>query len=517
VGLFSFLFERRRKEPEVKRPRRVEVKRELATSFLETYPVYEPYVYVGIAQEPDGTKRYVVIEPTLEEAEVALLERIRELLKVYLEVDVRGFKDDKEAEEFLRREVAKVVRRLGLKVRRAAFDKIMYYLARDMIRYGPIDPLMKDPHIEDISCDGVNIPIYIWHREYESMPTNIMFHDQEELDRFVLRLSYLSGRHISSAQPIVDASLPDGSRVQLTYGTEVTKKGSTFTIRKFREDPFSIVDLIKFNTLNSEMAALLWFAIEHKASILLAGGTGSGKTTTINCLSLLIRPDAKIVTIEDTPEINLAHPNWIQAVSRPAISGVGEVSLYDLLKAALRQRPEYIIVGEVRGAEATTLFQAIATGHAGLSSIHADSVAAVLRRLTSDPINIPKSLVPSVNFIVLVGRISVGGRPARRVLSVTELVGLDPRTEEFVTNEVYRYDPPHDTFIYGGRSYIIERIASSKGMRLDRVRQDLQERKMVLDWMVAKNIRNYREVTKIVGLYYTDREALMSRIRIEQY
>ena len=489
-----------------------------STTFIETYPIFEPYVYVGITQNPESsTMIYSVIEPVLIPKEQELLKRVKDLLKIALEVDVRTLEKTKSVDSYLKNKVLEILKRFDVKMPKSTFDKIMYYLNRDLLGYYIIDPLMKDPMIEDISCDGVKIPIYIWHREYESIPTTLMFHSAEELDKFILRMAYFSGKHVSVAAPLIDAALPDGSRIQMTYGTEVTKKGSTFTIRKFKEDPFSVVDLLRFGTLSSEMAAMVWLALENKSSILLAGGTASGKTTTINCLSMFIRPEAKIVSIEDTPEINLAHKNWIQSISRTGVAGVGEVSLYDLLKAALRQRPDFIIVGEVRGAEASTLFQAISTGHAGLSSVHADSVQAVFNRLTSPPMSIPRMLVPSVNYILHQSRVTIAGKPTRRIMSMTEILGLDTRTTEFITNNVFLYDQPSDTYKYAGRSYIMEKIAKAKGYSVERLNSELENRKIVLEWMLKKNIRKYTNVTDIVRRYYADADDLMNEIRIEAY
>lgn len=490
-----------------------EAPREEGMLFVAVYPIQEPYVYAGVEKRDDGL-RYVVVEPSLSDSERALLDRLKVGLKRVLEVDVGRFGGRDAAADYLRREARKVLELLGVSVYKSVFDKLMYYLERDLLWYGAITPLMKDPLIEDVSCSGPGLPVYVWHRDFESLPTNVVFEDEESLNRLIRRLSYLSGRHISVAQPIVDASLPDGSRIQMTYGSEVTKKGSSFTIRKFREDPLTIVDLIRLGTLSSDMAALLWFVIEFKGSILVCGPTASGKTTTINCLSMFIRPEAKIVTIEDTPEINLAHSNWVQSVSRPATAGVGEVTLYDLLKAALRQRPDFIIVGEIRGEEASTFFQAVSTGHSGLSSIHADSVQAALRRLTSAPMNIPRTLIPAINFILFQARVGVKDVFVRKILSVTEVVGVDPRTEEFIVNDVYGYSFDEDRFVFRGRSYVAERIAENKGMGLEELKRNLEEKKMVLEWMASKNIRNYREVTAIVGRYYRDKEALLTEARL---
>lgn len=484
--------------------------------FLESYPVNPPFVYVGIVRDPEtGVIVYRVFEPTLTEEDRQVIRQLTELLRVELEIPASELAHHEAAEKYLRRESINLIRRYRLKVRREAFDKIMYYIFRDFIGYGKIDPLMRDPLIEDISCDGPRIPIYVWHREYESIPTNISFESEDELQRFILRLAYLSGRHISVAQPIVDAGLPDGSRIQMTYGSEVTKRGSTFTIRKFRADPLSIVDLIRLKTLSSDMAAMFWLALENMATILVAGGTASGKTTTINCLAMFIRPEAKIITIEDTPELNLPHENWIQAVTRVGFRGEGEITLFDLLKAAMRQRPDYIIVGEIRGEEAFTLFQAVSTGHAGLSSIHADSVRAVINRLTSEPMNIPKTMLTSLDYILLQSKLSRGEKTVRRVMEVVEITGIDTRTNELLTNRVYSYDYPSDSHQFLGRTYKLEEAAKTKGLSMDEVHEELENRKLILDWMVKNNIRKYSEVAQIVRNYYQKPEEILRRVKLE--
>lgn len=484
--------------------------------FLETYPIYEPYVYAGVTRDESGLLKYYVIEPTMEEGDIKFMERIKVILKYEIyDLDVRELDDPKKAESILRGKAIEVIRKYRMKVPKMTFEKTYYYLTRNLLGYGKIDPLMKDPQIEDISCDGPGIPVYIWHRRFESMPTNVKFESEEELEKMVVRLAYLAEKHISVAQPMVDASLPDGSRIQLTYGKEVTKKGSTFTVRKFREEPFSIIDLINFNTLNAEIASLIWYVIEHRASILVAGGTASGKTTTINAISMFIKPESKVVTIEDTLELNLAHENWIQLVTRPSVAGMGEISLFDLLKASLRQRPDFIIVGEVRGTETYTLFQAISTGHAGISSIHADSIEAVTHRLISEPMNIPKFFLPSINYVLLEARLVVKGLPARRIIKLIEIIGLDQRTGELLTNDVYRYEPRSDGFIYMGRSYVLERMVAKMGRSMEEVKKELERRKTVLEWMASKNIRKYKEVVNVIRRYYVDPEVLLNEISME--
>ena len=249
------------------------------TAFREVYPIKEPYIYAAIVKDPETQKTlYEVIEPTLQKEEEMRLKEIRTFLMEEVDVNLKDIETKEKAETYLREKTTEIIKKYRIKVPPESVDKLTYYVIRDFIGYGKIDPLMKDHLIEDISADGVNIPIYVWHRLYESLPTNIMFKDETELDSFIIRLAYLAEKNISIASPILDASLPDGSRIQLTYGNEVTRRGSTFTIRRFRVDPLTISDLIAFNTISSEMAAYLWYIIESRASVVVAGGVASGKT-----------------------------------------------------------------------------------------------------------------------------------------------------------------------------------------------------------------------------------------------
>jgi flagellar protein FlaI len=474
--------------------------------FREVYSIVEPNVYAAVVRDPMTQKmRYEVIEPTLLQEEQKYLDEIKALLMEELDVSIKDLETKEKATEYLKRKVSEVIRDYKLKIPTEAVEKLMYYIIRDYIGYGKIDPMMRDHMIEDVSCDGVNIPIYVWHREYESLPTNIVYKSAEELNSFIVRLAFLSGKQISIASPLLDASLPDGSRIQLTYGSEITRRGSTFTIRRFRVDPLTISDLLTFKTLSAEMAAYLWFAIENRASVLVAGGVASGKTTLLNCLSMFIKPECKIVSVEDTAELNLPHENWIPSVvrigSEKAHTGI---TLFDLLKAAVRQRPDYIIVGEVRGEEAYTLFQAMATGHLGMCTIHGESVESALRRLEAEPMNIPRSLLPMIDIILVQGRTEIAGKPARRAFSVTEMVGLDPRTKELLTNDLYRREPSTDSFQYLGRSYVLERIMKKLNVSAPGIQNELLMRKTVLEWMVKNNIRRYSDVANAIREYYAD-------------
>jgi flagellar protein FlaI len=311
---------------------------------------------------------------------------------------------------------------------------------------------------------------------------------------------------------MLDASLPDGSRLNLTYGSDITRRGSTFTIRKFKLDPFTMTDMVNFNTMSKEMAAYFWYAVENRVSILVAGGIAAGKTTMLNCLSMFIKPDLKLVSIEDTPELNLPHENWIPAVTRAHVGAVTEaadITLFDLLKSSLRQRPDYIIVGEIRGAEAYTLFQAVSTGHLGMSTIHAESVEAAVYRLESEPMNIPRTLIAGVDLILVQKKVEYDGKPVRKTVTTSEIVGLDPRSGEILTNEVYKWNPAEDTFDFTGRSYIMERIAEKKGISIEEANEEIQRRAKVIEWIAKQDIRNYKEVSDVIRSYYENPESIL--------
>jgi flagellar protein FlaI len=487
--------------------------------FQEIYPIHEPYVYAAIVREKETQKiRYEILEPTLDSKEAILLTEIKNLLMDELDVNMKEIENKTKAEKYLRQKIKDLIKKYRLKIPVEAIDKLSYYIIRDFIGYGKIDALMKDPLIEDISTDGVNIPLYVWHRVYESLPTNIVYENAIELNSFVVRLAYLSGKNVSIASPILDASLPDGSRIQITYGKEITRRGSTFTIRRFKADPLTISDLIKFNTISSKMAAYLWYLIENRASVLVSGGVASGKTTTLNSLSIFIKPEMKIVSVEDTQEINLPHENWIPSVVRAGFKVDNKqsstINLFDLLKAAVRQRPDYIIVGEVRGEEAYTLFQAMATGHLGMSTIHAESVESVINRLESEPMNIPRTLVAMTDIVLIMERTEVNGKPARRVSIVTEIHGLEKTTNEILKEEVFTWNPKFDKFSSLKDSFLLEKHKSKIGMKDEDLDRELRSREIVLDWMVKKGIRNQLDVANVVREYYANPKRVIQKARM---
>lgn len=490
-----------------------------ASVFRELYTIQEPYVYAAIVTEPVTHQlKYELVEPTLLKEEKEQLKEIKSILVEEIDVNLKEIGTREKAEKYLKTKINEILKDYRLKIDEESVDKFMYYIIRDFLGYGKIDPLMKDPMIEDISADGVNIPIYVWHRDYESLPTNVIFKNSIELNSFIVRLAYLAKKNISLAMPILDASLSDGSRIQMTYGNEITRRGSTFTIRRFRVDPLTITDLIALGTLSPEMAAYFWFAIENRASILVAGGVASGKTTILNCFSMFIKPGLKLVSVEDTAELNLPHENWIPSVARTSFGHeekeAGSITLFDLLKAAVRQRPDYLLVGEVRGEEAYTLFQAMATGHLGMGTIHGESASSVIHRLESEPMNIPRPLLTMIDAIPVQLRTEVNGKPVRRTAAVTEIVGLDPKTKEILTHEVYRWDARHDSYVYSGRSYLLEEKMKRKGLNEKELQEELNRRKTVLTWMVKNGIRKYTDVVSQIREYYADPSRVFRKARL---
>jgi len=482
--------------------------------YQDDYPVY-----AGVITDPtaSGGKRFTIIEPSFTARDKKNFETIRQILMMELTIDLNDISSKKLAEKRLKHKILQIIRKYKLDISKGSIRKIIYYAIRDFVYLGKIEPLMHDPMIEEISCDGTNVPLYIWHREYESMPTNIIFPSAPELENYARKLAYVSGQHISVAQPIVDASLPGGDRINLTLGEEITKKGSTFTIRRFREDPVTIVDLIKYNTMSADIAAYLWYLVEHRSTALVAGGTASGKTTTLNAISTFIPPQQKIVSIEDTQELNLSHENWIPAVSRQSFSGntMAEITQFDLLRAALRQRPDIIIVGETRGREAYTLFQAMATGHGGFSSIHADSVAATLNRLTSAPMDIPKVLIGyTLHAIILQLKLQMGARSVRRIIQISEIAGLDEKTGEILLNDVFNWNPTTDKHTFSGRSILFDKIADRYGQSPDQIAYELNKRKTTLEWMLKNGIRGHKDVYATIMDYYADPDRFYERKRM---
>ena len=482
---------------------------------IEIYPVNPPFAYIRITYNYRNHEYlYEVVEPHYSSSEKKLLDELKKGIFERVNVNTRQISREIAA-DLLEEMMNEVFVDYAIHLDPKTYTKIHYQLHKDFLGNGMVDAIMHDQSIEDISCDGIERYLFVYHSKYESMETNLKYVESSDLDSFVTKLAQRAGKHISVAEPMLDATMSDGSRIQMTLGTEVTAHGSTFTIRKFKEVPITPTDLIEWGTFSPLSVAFLWLAVENGKSCIFAGGTASGKTTSLNAISLFIPPLAKIVTLEDTRELKLPHANWIPSVTRESfdIAGKGEIDMYELLRAALRQRPEYLIVGEVRGKEALTLFQAMSTGHVTYSTMHADSVASAVHRLENPPISVPRNMLSALNLICVQVQARVGGQRIRRNKQIIEILDIDPRTNELITNEVFRWRQATDEITYSGKSYILEEIMEAHGWDEERIRRDLMQRQEVLEWMRQREIRDYREVSNIVVSYFRDSEGLMEQIR----
>ena len=473
---------------------------------IDKYPLYEPFAQVIIGQDPKtGEYRYILDELQLDTMEHGIYNRIIEMLLAEIESPKEEIKDPR---KFFAEAAKKIVDKYRISLGwlpDVSWYKILYYAERDLVGFGKIDPLMRDPNIEDVSCDGVDKALYIWHRSFESIETNVRFESDAELDNLVGKLVHMAGKHVSSAFPIVDASLPGKHRLAVAYRREITPFGTAFTIRKFREDPYSIIDLINIGTFTNEMAAYLWICLENRASVMVLGGTAAGKTTALNALGCLVKPGSKIMTIEETAELNLSSENWVSLIARQSYglggSSVGEVALFDLVKTCMRHRPDLMIVGEVRGQEAYVLFQALATGHGGMCTMHAENVQSAVRRLTQKPMDISPAYIPLMNIVMSVQRVHLvkkGEKKAyRRVLSVNEIID----SENFVNP--FKWDPIKDEQIEDlNSSFLLTNFSERLGITREQLLEEMTRRSEVLRWMGKQKIRSYREVASIISEYY---------------
>jgi len=472
---------------------------------VEKYPLYEPFAHVAIAQNPKtGEHKYILDELQLDPLERSVYNRILEILLAEIESPKEEILDPR---RFFADEAKKIVDKYRISLGwlpDVSWYKILYHAERDLVGFGQIDPLMRDPNIEDISCDGVKKSVYIWHRTYESIETNIEFQTDEELDNMVVKLVHMAGKHVSSAFPIVDASLPGKHRLSVCYRREVTPFGTAFTIRKFREDPYSIIDLINIGTFSEEMAAYFWQCLEHRASIMVLGGTAAGKTTALNALACLIKPGSKVITIEETAELNLPHENWVSLIARQSYGlggdSTGEVALFDLVKTSMRHRPDILIVGEVRGQEAYVLFQALATGHGGMCTMHAENLDSAIKRLTSKPMDISPAYIPLMNIVLSIQRVHLiknKEREAyRRVLNVNEIANF----EDYRT--VFKWYPNKDEQIPAlDKSVMLAGLSERLGMSKKDLIAEIEKRRVVLHWMREHDIRSYKDVAAIIAEY----------------
>ncbi|MBE0480905.1 MAG: type II/IV secretion system ATPase subunit [Dehalococcoidia bacterium] len=492
-------------------------------------------VFIHVYTPPSGGRpNYISVEPCLTQDLSIVLPEVEGRL-VDEAVGLMERETDKDRTEALTRLVEKVctVHRNGntsttlkLQLARAVNGKsrndrekihvtagqmeaLKYMIIRDKVGMGILEPMISDPYIEDISCSGIG-PIFLEHKIFKSAQAAIVFESHEDIDDFVLRLSEQIRKPVTLRSPIVDATLPDGSRINIVFGREVSRRGSNFTIRKFSEVPLSIMELIEFGSLNYEMAAYLSMVIEDGMNVFVVGETASGKTTLMNALTTFMPQNHKIVSIEDTPELQVPHANWIREVSKnPAPGEKGaHVSMFELLKAALRQRPDVIIVGEIRGEEGNIAFGAMQTGHQVMSTFHASNVEKLIQRLTGHPINVPKTYMDNLNVVVCQNAVKLAsGKKARRATSVNEIVGYDSVSNTFSYVEVFRWDPATDTFDFVGKrnSYLLEeKIAIRRGIppaQKWKIYDQVERRKRILEKLhIDKGVSDFYELLKVLGM-----------------
>ncbi len=484
-------------------------------------PPVEP-AHVELVHDPEmGALLYRIVEPELDAAELALLAEARDRL---FDSDMPPPHDPEDAARRLGHRIEEIARNDPRLADAARRERIYGRLRRDLLGFGPIDLAVGDPDIEDVSCDGVGVPIYVHHRRLGSLRTNVRFSSARELDRYVVWLAQRSGRHLSRADPLLEATLPGGARLEASLGSQITTRGSTFTIRRFRERGFSPVDLVRLGTASAQVMAYLWLSVEFGQSFMVCGGTASGKTTTLNALLQFVPSGRKVVSIEDTRELDLARENWVPLRTRGASAGrersgggapSGPVDMFDLLTTAMRQRPQFLVVGEVRGREAYTVFQAIATGKSCATTFHADSVRAMVQRMESPPIGLPRALISELPLILLERQVRVGDAPARRIDSVVEIDGLDPDTEEIVASTIFDWEAGSDRFEFTGHSRLLDRLATERGTGPESAMRELARREELLQrWANAPpDTEGRRSFDRGLAAYARDPEGTLGSAR----
>jgi len=482
-----------------------------------TYPLIEPFAYANIKWDPENKELiYLLLEPKLTEEDKTTLKKISDGLIELVEVELSTVKNQAKAMEYLEKNVINVIKEFGLQLTQQQFIKFMYYIYRNFVGFNEIEPMLQDPNIEDISCDGVGIPIYVIHRKFGSLKTNILFENFDYLRQYVIKLAERTGRYVSYAEPILSGTLPDGSRVSATLAGDVATRGPVFTIRKFSEKPLSPIDQLELKTADSQILAYFWYLMEHGISLLIAGGVATGKTSFLNTLCMFIPPEAKIVSIEDTRELKIPNEHWIPSLARvgfgiptPTGEKYGEVTLFDLLKESFRQNPDYVIVGEVRGAEAYVMFQGMSSGHPSISTFHAGSIDTLIKRLITAPIELSPMLLESLDVVAVMIHAREKGKSARRIKEIIEIESVNPKTDEVKTRTIFKWDPVTDTYVKVGESLKIEKVTLAKGGDMDYARREIERRRRIIEWLKFKNIRDFAEVTRYINLYYKEPSKLM--------
>lgn len=406
----------------------------------------------------------------------------------------------------------------NIKIDSSYLNEISKKFLQTLFGYGKIDPLIHDDNLEEIMIIGTNKPVFVYHRKYGMMKTNILYKDENEIIELIDSIARQINRRIDQETPILDGRLTDGSRVNATI-PPISPDGPSVTIRKFKQDPLTIIDLINARTISTELAAFLWLCFDglgvRSANAIISGGTSSGKTTTLNALSSFINPKERIITIEDTLELQIYHDHVVRMETRPPnVENAGELTMDDLVKNSLRQRPDRIIVGEVRGKEAITLFTALNTGHSGFGTLHANDARETITRLTNKPMNVPKIMVSAIDFIIMQNRIyRPDGVSFRRISEVAEIVGVEEGTIQL--NKLFQWNPQTDTIEnIGVASKTIAEISKTSGQDINSLYNEINQRKKLLEYMASQNLRNVLDVKSILNQYYIDKCSVMNKILI---
>lgn len=482
------------------------------------YPLIKPFAYAHIKWDPEEkTVLYRVIEPKLSEEDEEMLSMIKENLSEKIDVSLSSMNGRDKIIDYLQKQIKELLMELGIALTDEQHKKVLYFIYRDFVGIGRVEPLMHDPYIEDLGCDGTGTPIFAVHSEFGSVKTSVVYNDQEELENLVIKLAERAGRYVSYANPLLDGALPDGSRVNASLTEDVTSHGPTFSIRKFQDTPFSAIDVVDLGTASPKLMAYLWICQQYRQSVLVCGGTATGKTSFLNATISFIPPEDKIVSIEDTRELQLPHENWIPSVTREMFGSQqhGDVDMDDLLKESFRQNPDYVVVGEVRGEEASVLFQGMSSGHPSMGTMHASSPNAVVKRLTTPPISLSPALVEAIDVMVVMTHAKGVEKSARRVKAVHEMQTVIGESSSARTNEAFTWTAMDDTHSQRGEPYLFDQISNDYGISKQKLNQELENRAKLIKWLKQKNVKEFDKVSEIIAEYYKNKEDIVKMVNSE--